>query len=298
MFFMANKKEERIALFAGGCFWCMQPPLDNQEGVIKTTVGYTGGKTTNPTYEDVAKSTTGHYEAVEVTYDPTIINYKKLLDVFLDNINPEDEQGQFADKGPQYRTAVFYTNEKQRRTAEKTIKERSKKEKITTKVLQAKEFYKAEKEHQNYYKKKPLRYKLYKHASGRTSYLKQKKEEKELQRKVTKEQGTEQPFKNKYWNNHEEGIYVDVDSARPLFSSADKYDSGSGWPSFTKPITPEAVSEQVDESNGMRRIEVKSKDGNHLGHVFDDGPRNQGGKRYCINSASLRFIPMISPQQK
>ncbi|WP_188205969.1 peptide-methionine (S)-S-oxide reductase MsrA [Alkalibacillus aidingensis] len=293
------------ATFAGGCFWCMVEPFDRRPGIYEVVSGYTGGHTENPTYEEVCSNTTGHLEAVQITYDPDVFPYDQLLELYWQQIDPTDNGGQFNDRGESYKPAIFYHDQEQRELAEqsKQALENSGKfsKPIVVEIREATKFYPAEEGHQDYYKKNTFHYKLYKKGSGRQDFINKhwsnnqdieqlREHLTDIQYKVTQEDATEPPFQNEYWDHEEEGIYVDIVSGEPLFSSQDKYDAGCGWPSFTKPIAP--LEEELDTSFGMRRIEVRSQHADsHLGHVFDDGPKDQGGMRYCINSAALRFIP-------
>lgn len=326
-------KEQEVAYFAGGCFWCTESDFEKIDGVMEVASGYMGGDVENPSYNQVSSGESGHREVVRVVYNPEEVSYRQLAFALLRETDPTDAGGSFYDRGHQYTSAIYYQNENEQRDAQEVIAivEDAKvfNVPIVTSVEKASTFWLAEEYHQDYYKKNPLPYAYYRKGSGRDDFIDskwgsgefddllnetevsnmtettskwesfEKPSDTELLRSlnpiqyyVTQKEGTETPFNNEYWDNHEEGIYVDVVSGEPLFSSTDKFDSGTGWPSFLKPLDEKFVVEKEDYKLIIPRIEIRSAIADsHLGHIIMDGPVENDGIRYCMNSAALRFVP-------
>lgn len=306
------KGNTELATFAGGCFWCVESSFEGIDGVVSVVSGYAGGKEKNPTYGEVSSGKTSHRESIQITYDPEVISYAELVDIFWQTYDPTDVGGSFYDRGSQYESAIFYRGEEQKKVAEESKKTLDKSGKfnkpIATPIIKYTNFYPAEDYHQDYYKKNPTEYHAYRQGSGRDAFIEKywpeltatkykapsksdlKKNLTDLQYEVTMEEGTERSFDNEYNDNHKDGIYVDIVTGAPLFSSKDKFESGTGWPSFTKPIDARAIDKPTDKTAGMARVEVRSKFGDsHVGHVFYDGPKPTN-LRYCMNSAAMKFI--------
>lgn len=299
-----NTKSKDIYL-AGGCFWGIEAYVEKIPGVLDAVSGYANGNTENPSYEDLVYRNSGHAETVKVTYNPDEISLKTLLKYYLRVVDPTSLNKQGNDRGTQYRSGVYYTDEADKQIIEEVLKKEQDNYQapIVVEVLPLKQFFKAEEYHQDYLKKNPTGYchidlnKASEPIIDEDKYTKPSDEElkaklSDTQYNVALKNDTERAFSNEYWDNFEKGIYVDITSGEPLFSSTDKFSSGCGWPSFSKPISKDLIKYSEDNSFNMNRTEVRSRSADiHLGHVFDDGPKESGGLRYCINSASLRFIP-------
>ena len=293
---------------AGGCFWGMEKYIASVRGVKATEVGYANGKTANPTYQEVCYNDTGHAETVKVVYDASIVPLDFLLDLYYSAIDPTSVNRQGGDTGTQYRTGIYYTDQADFETIKQSILKLQKRfeKPVAVEVKPLENFYPAEEYHQKYLDKNPGGYchikpeNFAKAASAVVNPAKYnapdpetlQKNLNDIQFAVTQQSATEPPFRNEFFDHYRPGIYVDITTGEPLFSSSDKFESSCGWPSFSKPIDPNVVREKDDLTFGMVRTEVRSRVGNaHLGHVFEDGPQEKGGLRYCINSASLRFVP-------
>lgn len=289
---------KKTIYLAGGCFWGVEKYLSFIPGVLETEVGYANGKTEHPSYEQVCRSNTGHAEAVKVIFDADKLPLTELLDRFFEVIDPTSVNKQGNDTGVQYRTGIYYSQPEDKPEVMAALENLQAKYRkaVVIEAVPLKNYAPAEEYHQKYLDKNPGGYchistAAFERAKRPVHNVLRQRLTK-LQYKVTQESGTEPPFQNEYYDEFREGIYVDIVSGRPLFVSTDKFDSGCGWPSFSRPIDQALITEQIDTSHGMRRTEVRGRDsGSHLGHVFNDGPLDKGGLRYCINSAALRFIP-------
>jgi peptide methionine sulfoxide reductase msrA/msrB len=311
-----DSKNVKEVYFAGGCFWGTEHFFQQIRGVVATEVGYANGNVKNPTYEQVVSHTTGFAETVKVKYDPEQVDLRLLIDLYFKTIDPTSLNQQGNDRGDQYRTGIYSTDKDTEAIVKEEVTKLSKNfsKPVVVETIPLKNFYKAEDYHQDYLGKNPGGYchiepglfEMAKNANPLPKAKYQKQDKKVLkekltaeQYKVTQENATERPFQNEYWDETREGIYVDITTGEPLFISTDKFESGCGWPSFSKPITKKLIDEKMDKSAGMVRVEVRSKTGDaHLGHVFTDGPADKGGLRYCINSASLKFIPKADMEKK
>ena len=289
---------------AGGCFWGTDHLFSLMEGVEKTTAGYADSRVPYPTYEQVCTGRTGAAETVEVEYDEAKVGLTEILSVYFRSIDPTALDRQGNDIGTQYRTGIYYTDASDLPVIDAFMSavQRRYSEPLAVEVGPLHNFYPAEIYHQDYLYKNPGGYchvdpALFEEVRSRKAKKNDKRDLRErltpLQWEVTQNGATERPYLNEYDHEFRPGIYVDITDGTPLFLSSKKYDSGCGWPAFSRPIDPAFITEHTDNSFGRVRTEVRSaSSGAHLGHVFPDGPQSEGGQRYCINSASLRFIPI------
>ena len=299
---MSNLNNHTIYL-AGGCFWGVEEYFSRVPGVLDAVSGYANGRSETTRYELIGQ--TGHAETVQVTYDASKVSLREILLHFFRIINPLSKNKQGNDVGTQYRTGVYYTDDNDLPVIKQVFQEMTEQygQPLAVELLPLKHFIPAEDYHQDYLKKNPNGYchiNVNQAASpviDASAYHKPNREELKESLSpeayaVTQENGTERAFTSPLWNQFEPGIYVDVVTGEPLFSSKDKFDSACGWPSFSRPISPEVANYKEDHSHNMDRIEVRSRVGDsHLGHVFPDGPSDRGGLRYCINGVATRFVP-------
>lgn len=290
--------------FAGGCFWGTEHLFSLVAGVVGTEVGYANSRIPYPEYKEVCSGQTGAAETVEVEYDDMEVSLTELLSIYFKSIDPTSLNRQGNDRGTQYRTGIYFVDRDDVPVIEAFVAavERRSTEPIVVEVMPLENFYPAELYHQDYLEKNPGGYchidpALFEEVKSRKGRKNDKSQLRErltpLQWEVTQNGATERPFVNEYDEEFRKGIYIDITDGTPLFISSRKYNSGCGWPAFTRPISSDLITEHTDTSFGRVRTEVRSaSSGAHLGHVFPDGPASEGGQRYCINSASLRFIPI------
>ncbi|MDY3125272.1 MAG: peptide-methionine (R)-S-oxide reductase MsrB [Bifidobacterium mongoliense] len=295
------------AYLAGGCFWGLERYLQGVDGVESTQVGYAQSTVPNPSYEQVCSGATDAAETVKVSFDPSRVSLRTLTLLYLDVIDPYSVDQQGNDVGRQYRSALLTVGPDQRDVYETALRELAARDgqRPAVSVEELRNFYPAEAYHQDYLDRNPGGYchisiDKIAHVAERQRLIERIWSLTPEQYAVTQEAATERPFDNVYDRTFDEGIYVDIVDGTPLFLSKDKYDAGCGWPSFTKPISAERLTNHRDASlPGRPRIEVRTAGSAiHLGHVFDDGPRDRGGLRYCMNSASLRFVPRARMAQE
>ena len=306
-----RQKDTETIYLAGGCFWGVEGYFKRLDGVVDTQTGYANGASENPSYEEVIRNS-GHAETVKVEFDPAVISLEELLLHFLRVIDPYSVNKQGNDRGIQYRSGIYFSDEEQALRVGRVIGmfEAAEGKKTAIEILPLEGFWDAEEYHQDYLEKNPYGYCHISLAMADDPLLTfpvtlDETEEQlkarigEFAFNVARKGATERSFTSPLLEEHRRGIFVDVVSGQPLFSSNDKFDSGSGWPSFTRPIEASAITYFSDDSLGMSRIEVKSQLADtHLGHVFNDGPRDSGGLRYCINGAALAFIPYEQMEQR
>ena len=306
-----NSRYKEIYL-AGGCFWGIQAYFDQIYGIVYTDVGYANGDSGETDYHSIKK--TGHAETLHAFYDPEKITLQELLKYFYGVIDPTSVDRQGNDMGTQYRSGIYYIDKEDREVIESVTAEEQAKysEKIVTEIQQLSNYVLAEDYHQDYLEKNPYGYchidltniprqkpKVILEDYPKPALEEIREKLTDLQYSITQESATEYAFQNIYWNNKDVGIYVDIVTGEPLFLSMDKFDSGTGWPSFTKPIQWNVINYVIDRTLGMERIEVRSRSGDsHLGHLFYDGPSEEGGLRYCINSGALDFVSYDDLEQK
>lgn len=318
-----KKRQLSDIYLAGGCFWGLEAYMQKIPGVADAVSGYANGTTKDPTYQEVCTGTTGHAETVWVSYDQTVVDLYSLLVYYFRVIDPTSINKQGNDVGSQYRTGIYYTNEQDLPIIQSVMAEIKLQynRELAVEVEPLDHFYEAEDYHQDYLAKNPAGYchidlsladepvvnKNVEVGSDQKQKITYKKPGQEqikknltsMQYSVTQDSATEPAFQNEYWNHFDKGIYVDIVTGEPLFVSTDKFESGCGWPAFSKPIDKQSVTYLEDRAFGMNRTEVRSQAGDsHLGHVFEDGPRESGGLRYCINSAALRFIPLDKMEEE